>query len=136
MSTPLAILNAAGHILTLVRPDVPPGWQPPEGYTVVPEDQLPPGTPWAPSPGVVPQSVPTWALREAVAEASRTAEIEAVLDALPEAGGFRLKARNRWEHKEDIRRDTPLFQAVKQALGWTDDQVDALFVRADAIARE
>lgn len=136
MSAPLAVLNSLGQIITVIRPDVPPGWQPPEGCTVVPEDQLPSGTPFAVPPRLVPHSVQTWALREAVAEASLTPEIEAVLDSLPEAGGFRLKARNRWEYKGDIRRDTPLFLVVRQALGWTDERVDNLFVRAAEIERE
>jgi hypothetical protein len=44
----LAILNAAGRVVTFVRPDVPEGWTPPEGCTAVPDDQLPAGWEYEP----------------------------------------------------------------------------------------
>jgi len=43
MANALAILNAAGRVVTFVRPDVPEGWTPPDGCTAVPDDQLPAG---------------------------------------------------------------------------------------------
>lgn len=85
-------------------------------------------------PSATPEEVKTWALREAVQEAGKTSEIQAVLNALPGDAG--IKARNRWEYKETIRRDTPLFLVVKQAVGWTDTFIDGLFVRAEQIASE
>ena len=44
----LAILNAAGQVVTFVRPDVPVGWTPPDGCTAVPDDQLPAGWEYEP----------------------------------------------------------------------------------------
>lgn len=86
------------------------------------------------APSSTPEEVKTWALREAVQEAGKTSEIQAVLDGLPGDAG--IKARNRWEYKETIRRDTTLFLVVKQAVGWTDTFIDSLFVRAEQIASE
>lgn len=39
----LAILNALGQVVTFVRDDVPEGWTPPEGFTAIPEADLPAG---------------------------------------------------------------------------------------------
>ena len=39
----IAILNALGQVVTFVRDDLPEGWTPPEGYTAIPEAQLPAG---------------------------------------------------------------------------------------------
>lgn len=39
----LAILNALGQVVTFVRDDVPQGWTPPDGYTAIPEAELPAG---------------------------------------------------------------------------------------------
>ena len=39
----LAILNALGQVVTFVRDDLPEGWTPPEGFTAIPEAELPAG---------------------------------------------------------------------------------------------
>ena len=44
----LAILNSLGQVVTFVRADVPEGWTPPEGFTAVPDDQLPAGWEYEP----------------------------------------------------------------------------------------
>lgn len=135
--SPLCILNPLGQIVTKVRPDVPPGWTPPEGHTAVPENQLPPGTVWAPQPPVpVPQEVANYALQIALEEQGKLAEIEGVLNNLPTQGGVRAQAKSRWAKKPTIRRDTPLFTVVKQAVGWTDQFIDNLFIRAAQIESE
>ena len=84
----------------------------------------------------IPPEVQTWALDEAIAEAGKTAELQAVLDALPATGGTRAKAKTRWAKKPTIRRNTSLFNSVKQAVGWTDAFIDGLFVRAEQLAAE
>lgn len=39
----IAVLNAAGLVVTFVRDDVPDGWTPPDGCTAIPEADLPAG---------------------------------------------------------------------------------------------
>lgn len=39
----IAIRNSLGQVVTFVRDDVPVGWTPPEGYTAIPEAELPAG---------------------------------------------------------------------------------------------
>jgi hypothetical protein len=46
MSTPTSyalVSLATGHVQTFVRPDLPPSWTPPEGYTLVARESLPEG---------------------------------------------------------------------------------------------
>jgi hypothetical protein len=43
----LAILNAAGRVVTFVRDDVPEGWTPPDGCTAIPQSELPAGWKYA-----------------------------------------------------------------------------------------
>jgi hypothetical protein len=83
----------------------------------------------------VPQEVQTWALREAVEEAGKTTEIEAVIATLPTANLVRFRAVSRWNRKPTIRRDAALFNVVKQAAGWTDAFIDGLFTSAETISQ-
>ena len=48
MANSLAILSAAGRVVTFVRADVPAGWTPPDGCTAIPDDQLPAGWEYEP----------------------------------------------------------------------------------------
>lgn len=81
----------------------------------------------------VPAEVETYKLQIIVDQDGKLAELEGVINNLPTQNGIRTKARTAWTKKPTIRRDTQLFLAVKQALGWTDDYIDDVFRRADAL---
>ena len=74
--------------------------------------------------------VPTAALLIVVERRGLTAQLDAILAALPEEQqrefGLYLKMPY-------TRRDHPLVAMVQQAFGWTDAEVDALFAEADAV---
>lgn len=55
---------------------------------------------------------------------------ETVDAAMQQAGGVNLIA---WEYATEVRRDSPMVQAMAQQLGLTDEQVDDLFRQASAI---
>lgn len=50
--------------------------------------------------------------------------------AMQQAGGVNLVA---WEYATEVRRDSPMVQAMAQQLGLTDEQVDDLFRQASQI---
>lgn len=130
--SPLCILNPLGQIVTKVRPDVPPGWTPPEGHTAVPEDQLPPGTPWVPQPPPpVPAEVPLWAFRAALALAGLKASAEALIAALPEPE--KTVASEQYMFGNFIERAHPMINGLGAQLGLTTEQIDALFRTADSL---
>lgn len=41
--------------------------------------------------------------------------------------------RIEWEYAQEVRRDSVLVQQIKNELGWSDDQLDALFKQASQI---
>lgn len=81
----------------------------------------------------VPAEVETYKLQIIVDQDGKLAELEGVINNLPTQNGVRIKAKTAWTKKPTIRRDTQLFLAVKQALGWTDAYIDDVFRRADAL---
>lgn len=130
------VYNAAtNHLLTVVSE--PCGELPP-GYAFVPEADVPANaTRGALEAVVVPEEVPTWALREVCAATVRAgqavtlhAEIEAAIAALPEP--HRAIALNRWEYKPTIRRQDAVTLALTALLGLTEGAADDLFVAAQA----
>lgn len=130
--SPLCILNPLGQIVTKVRPDVPPGWTPPDGHTAVPEDQLPHGTVWAPTPRPpVPAEVPLWAFRAALAMAGLQASAESLIAALPEPQ--RTAATLQYEYGNFIERIHPLIDGLGAQLGLTSEQIDDLFRAAASL---
>ena len=56
---------------------------------------------------------------------------ETVDASMQQAGGVNLVA---WEYATEVRRDSPMVQAMAQQLGLTDEQVDQLFRQAAAIS--
>jgi len=129
----LAILNALGQVVTFVRPDVPEGWQPPEGCTAVPDDELPEGWERAPDNSPVPQSISArqirlWLVRNRVSLAT----VEAAIDAIPDAV-TRESVRVEWEYAPYVERTHAWLVPMAAALGMTESQVDAAFREAAAL---
>jgi hypothetical protein len=127
---PLAILNAAGQVVTFVRPDVPPTWAPPEGCTAIPADQLPAGWERAPDDSPVPQSISArqiriWLIHHGYALAA----VEAAIDGIPDAMA-RDSVRVEWEYAPVVERSHPMLVPLAAALGLSPAQVDAAFREA------
>ena len=121
-----------GLVQTFLRPDLPNGYAPPEGYRLVPDDQLPEGwqrEPDAPAP--VPHEVPMWAIRAILDLAGLTPQINAILGQLPEPQ--RTIVMRVWEYGNYIRRDSPTITALTVALNKTSAEVDAYFIQAAAL---
>ena len=74
--------------------------------------------------------VPTAALLIVVERRKLMAQLDAIRAALPEGQQREFDLYLRFP---ETRRDHPLVAIVQQAFGWTDAEVDALFVEADAV---
>ncbi len=99
---------------------VGPGWSH-DGETFAP--------PFATVP--VPQSVTARQARLALLAAGLLSSVEQGLAALPGPQGE--AARIEWEYALEIRRDSPLLSAIGMGLGFTEAQIDALFLAASAL---
>ena len=74
--------------------------------------------------------VPTAALLIVVERRELTAQLDAILAALPEQQQREFELYLKMPY---TRRDHPLIAMVQQAFGWTDAEVDALFAEADLV---
>ena len=74
--------------------------------------------------------VPTAALLIVMERHELTTQLDAILAALPAEQGREVELYLKMPY---TRRDHPLVAMVQQAFGWTDTEVDALFVEADAV---
>lgn len=131
--TKLAILNAAGQVVTFVRPDVPDGWEPPAGCTAIPADKLPQGWQHAPDESPVPATISArqarlWLIRHGVT----LAQVDAVIATIPDAI-TRESVRVEWEYGTEVRRDSPFVEQLGPALGLDADAIDAAFREAAGI---
>lgn len=88
---------------------------------------------WVAASKPVPQEAAMWALKELCLVRGHAADIEAALNSLPDPP--RTIARNRWENKDTISRNSPIIESMRQMLGWTNAYVDELFVAADALSK-
>ncbi len=80
-----------------------------------------------PPPPVVPAVIPSWKAKDWLRQQGKLAAAEAVAVA---AGGTALMA---WQHASEWHRDGALVGALAGALMFTEEDIDAAFVAADAI---
>lgn len=67
--------------------------------------------------------------REAIRRAGLLPQVEALI-ADPETPAL---VKSAWEYALVFKRQSPTILAVAQALGWTDEQLDALFIEASGV---
>jgi hypothetical protein len=85
-----------------------------------------------PAPAIpVPAEVPMWAIRAVLDLAGLTAQITAILQALPEPD--RTVVNRVWEYGNFIRRASPVIGQLTAALEKTEAEVDAFFIQAAAL---
>jgi hypothetical protein len=130
----LAIVNAAGEVETFVRLDAPAGWTPPEGYTAIPDDELPSG--WmraAPPVEPVPASVSARQIRLwLVSHDIPLATIDAAIDSIS-GTVLREGVRVEWEYAPVIERFHPWLVPLAAALGLDEAAVDQAFREASTL---
>lgn len=95
----------------------------PDEYFSFSQPELPP----APLPEVVTMRQ----ARLALLSAGLLTSVNAAVSAMPGAEGE--AARIEWEFSSTVDRQRPLVQALAAALGWSEAQLDALFIAADAL---
>ena len=129
----MAIVDAAGRVVNLLRADLPPGFTPPAGCRLVREADLPPGWQMADSPRPVPESITAvqarhWMIRKGIYP-------EAVDDAIARIADTtdRELVKAWWEYEIVLRRDAVPVERFRVAIGMTDQQLDDAFREAAEI---
>ncbi len=129
----LAITNALGHVVTFVRADVPPGWQPPAGCKAVPESALPAGWQMAPPPpSPVPEFVKAVQFRHLLICKGLAAGVDAAIEQIA-TPVERDMVRSYWEYETEFSRTSPRLATLAAACRFTDAQLDDLFREAAEI---
>jgi hypothetical protein len=82
-----------------------------------------------PAPIPVPATVTRYQARAALLEAGLLGQVDSFFAALPDSDMGKLA----WNEAPTVRRDSEALAAGAHALGLTDAQIDALFLRADEI---
>jgi len=126
--TRLAIVNALGQVVTFVRDDVPPGFQPPPGCTAVPIAALPARYQMAAElPQPVPESVTAIQIRMRLIQTGvGTDAIDESINRIEDAT-TRALVRAWWEYEYPLRRNSPMLALWAVACGFSDAEIDDLF---------
>lgn len=129
----LAILNAAGQVVTFVRDDLPETWAPPQGCTAMPEADLPAGWQHAPDTSPVPESITArqirlWMIRHGMSLSDVDAAIDTITDQIT-----RESVRVEWAWAPYVLRSHEWLVPLAESLGMTAAQVDAAFREAATI---
>ena len=127
------VRDSDGLVETFVRLDVPSGWVPQDGFTAVPDDELPEGWQMIPSTVPVPASVTArqirlWLITHGVSLASVDAAISGIADQMQ-----RDLVRAEWEYAPYVERTHPMLGVLGQALGLDESGIDSAFREASLI---
>jgi hypothetical protein len=87
------------------------------------------GAEWQAPVAAVPPAVTMRQARLALLGAGLLDDVEAAIDAIPDATQ-RAAARITWDHSQEVQRTNGLVVQLATALGLTEAQIDALFVEA------
>lgn len=129
--TSWAYVRPDGYVETFLRLDLPETWEPAEGYTVVPDDELPEG--WQRVPEETLPVPPTVSARQIrlwlVGHGISLATVEEAIDSIPDQT-TRDMTRVEWEYAPYVERTHPMLIPLAAALGLTEQQVDQAFREA------
>lgn len=127
-ATSLAVVRNDGLVETFVTLDIPDGWTPPAGYTLVPDDELPENWERVPAPlPPVPKTISARQIRLWLIKNDYTLEeVESAINNIAD-----IKTRNmtrvEWEYAPYVERTHPMLIPLAAALGLTEAQVDQAF---------
>ena len=110
------------NLVNTILLDDPSAWPVPDGHTLI---RLPDPEPIPENP--VPQVVSRFQARAALHIHGVLADVEAMIQAADPIAQFA------WADAQQFERQSPTIAAIAQALGWTDDFVDQLFITAGDI---
>jgi len=124
------VISDDGLVINVVNVAEGSNWTPPVGTFGPDGGQL--GQRWNGSAyvrGEVPQEVSPYQARVALRRAGRLADVEALM----QDAGTDEEAKLAWKHAVTIRRKSPFIANLGAALGFTEQQIDNLFILASTI---
>jgi hypothetical protein len=131
--TSWALLNSQGLVETFLRIDLPENWEPPEGCSIIPDDELPEGWQRVSEEIIIPATISArqirlWLINNGYSLANVEAAINGIADPI-----VRDSTLVEWEYAPYIERTHPMLIPLASALGLTEQQVDQAFIEAEKI---
>lgn len=128
-----ALVRPDGKVETFLRLDMPAGWEPEPGYTLVPDDELPEG--WeryedpAPVPATIsPRQIRIWLITHGIS----LAVVEQAIASIPDETQRQI-VQVEWEYAPYVERAHPWLEALGAALGMDSAAIDQAFREASVI---
>jgi hypothetical protein len=127
------VRNADGLVETFLRLDLPSGWKPPEGFSLVPDDQLPAGWSKIPQEIPVPQTITAtqirlWLVSHGISMNQIDTTISQISDPL-----IKAQIEVQWEYAPYVERNHPMINTLGASLGLNSDQIDQAFREASSL---
>jgi hypothetical protein len=134
-ATSLALIRLSDNLVeTFLRLDVSETWQPPEGYYVLPDDELPEGYQRVPEEQPqVPKSISARQIRLWLIQHNYTlSQIDGIINQIPDE----LQKNTvmvEWEYAPYIERNHFWINILGEELGLNPSQIDQAFIEASTI---
>jgi hypothetical protein len=127
------VRQSDGKVLTFVRPDMPVGWEPEEGFVLVPDDELPENYERIDIVTPVPESISArqirlWLIQHNISLSTIEETINSISDAIT-----RETVRVEWEYAPYVERKHPWLEQLGSALGLTSQDIDRAFIEASQL---
>jgi len=134
-ATSLALVrDSDGRVLTFVRLDTPEGWTPPEGFTAIPDDELPEG--WGRVPEELPPVPASVSARQIriwlVSHGISLTQIEAAIASIEDPASRQI-VQIEWEYAPYVERTHFWLNGLAGVLGLDEAAVDQAFREAAVI---
>jgi hypothetical protein len=130
----LALVRSSDNLVeTFLRLDIPETWEPPEGYYVVPDDELPEGWQKYEAPVVIPETISArqiriWLIQHNISLSA----IEQAINSIPDEVTKEI-VKVEWEYAPFIERKHPWINSLGQMLGLDSNAIDRAFIEASII---
>jgi hypothetical protein len=128
-----ALIRPDGLVETFLRIDLPENWEPPEGYSVLPDDELPENWQKFVEPNIVPQSISARQIRLwLIKNGFSLSDIEIAINSIQDQA-VRDMTLVEWEYAPYVERNHPMVSAIANALGLNNEQIDTSFIEASRL---
>jgi hypothetical protein len=127
------VRDSDGLVETFLRLDLPLGWKAPEGFSLIPDDQLPAGWSKILQEIPVPQTITATQIRLWLV--NNGFSMNQIYDIISQIPDPLLKAQIevQWEYAPYVERDHPMINTLGASLGLSSEQIDQAFREASVL---
>ncbi len=127
------VRDSDGLVETFLRLDLPLGWKAPEGFSLIPDDQLPAG--WSKISQEIPVPSTITATQIRLWLVNNGFSMNQIYDIISQIQDPLLKAQIevQWEYAPYVERDHPMINTLGASLGLSSQQIDQAFREASVL---